>query len=278
MREDPKPSVGEAFARLVEIIAILRSENGCPWDRAQTHTSLTKDLVEETYEVIEAIEVGSPGKLAEELGDLLINVALHARIAEEADGLSMVDVLNLTNDKLVRRHEHVFGEGDAGSPEEVIRLWERIKRGEPGSSERVSVLDGVPSGLPALMAAAKLQKKASRVGFDWETVAPTIEKVREEVAELEADIAIGSDSDRLTEELGDVLFAVVNVARLLGVEPESALRSANAKFSRRFQSLEQELQSRGEDFGDHDLESLDRIWDDVKRREREEPSSVSPSD
>jgi len=185
MLETPRTTVADAFARLVEIVALLRSERGCPWDRAQTHASLRNELVEETYEVVEAVDNGETAKLAEELGDLLLCVALYVQIAEEAGAFSMLDVLNAVNAKLVRRHPHVFGDLEVASTEEVLRNWEAIKRNETAHESRASVLDGVPPGLPALMAAVKLQQKAARVGFDWEHVRDVLPKLYEELEEVE---------------------------------------------------------------------------------------------
>lgn len=259
-------SLLDAFARLVEIVAHLRSENGCPWDRAQTHESLRDDLVEETYEVVEAVEQRNPPKLAEELGDLLLCVFLYVQIAAEARQFSLLEVLNAVNAKLIRRHPHVFGDGEVSSTEEVLRNWEAIKRNEEGNRSRESVLDGIPSGLPALMTARNLQRKAARVGFDWQDVRDVLPKVYEELREVEA-LLEDPDADRREAEVGDLLFAVVNLARFLDVEPELALRRANAKFSRRFRALETRLRERGETFDDHDLASLDRLWDAVKAEE-----------
>jgi tetrapyrrole methylase family protein/MazG family protein len=270
MLELPRTNVADAFARLIEIVAHLRSDEGCPWDRAQTHESLRNDLVEETYEVVEAVDNGEATKLADELGDLLLCVALYAQIAEDAGEFSMLDVLNAVNAKLIRRHPHVFAEVEVSSTDDVLRNWDAIKQNETAHESRESALDGVPPGLPALMAARKLQRKAARVGFDWERVEDVLPKVYEELREVEEHLSDDADPDRRESEIGDLLFAVVNLARFLNVEPEGALRRANSKFSRRFRRIEAILEERGETFGDHDIASLDRIWDAIKSEERRE--------
>ncbi len=272
MHEPPAETAPEAFRRLLDIIETLRSEDGCPWDREQTHESLRADTIEEAYEVVEAIEDAEPTKIAEELGDLLTVAALHAQIAAEAGTFRMLDILNATNEKLVRRHPHVYGDADASDTDAVLTRWEAIKRGEPGYEERTSALDGVPRGMPSLMAAWKLQKKASRVGFDWDDVEQVVAKVREELGELEEHIPNAGDAAQTTamaEEMGDLLFAVVNLARFLRVDPDAALRSTNRKFVRRFRRMEELLEEAGEEMDGKTLEYLDALWDRAKDEERD---------
>jgi len=256
---------GKLFEKLVEVVAALRGENGCPWDKAQTHETLKTDLLEETYEVLEAIDSGDPEKLKEELGDLLMQVMLHSQIASEEEWFDVYDVVQCITEKLIRRHPHVFGDVRVSSPEEALSNWEAIKRAEKGD-ERESILDGIPASLPSLLRARKLQSRASRVGFDWGSPEEVLPKVREELEELEGVIGSG-DIRKIEEERGDLLFAVVNLARLLRVEPEEALRKANEKFIRRFKEMERRVKSQGRDLRDLSLEEMDRIWDQIKEGE-----------
>jgi tetrapyrrole methylase family protein/MazG family protein len=260
------------FQRLVEIMARLRAPGGCPWDRAQSRQDLKPYLVEETYEVLDAIEKGDLGLLQEELGDLLLQVVFHAQIASEDGHFSIEDVCRGINEKLVRRHPHVFGEVQAETAEEVLVNWEAIKtaeKAEKNGGETVpSVLAGVPKVLPALLKAYRLQQKAARVGFDWEERGQVEEKVREEWAELNDAVAEG-DKDHVREELGDFLFALVNLSRFLDIDPEDALQLANGKFMRRFQGIEEEAKARGRDIHGMTLAEMDEIWDLIKARERD---------
>lgn len=256
---------GELFEKLVEVVAALRGENGCPWDKAQTHETLKTDLLEETYEVLEAIDSGDPGKLKEELGDLLMQVMLHSQIASEEGWFDVYDVVSTITEKLIRRHPHVFGDVRVSSPQEALSNWEAIKRSEK-KEERGSILDGIPASLPSLLRARKLQSRASRVGFDWKSPEEVLPKVREELKELERVIGSG-DIREIEEEIGDLLFAIVNLARLLRVEPEEALRKANEKFIRRFREMERRVKSQGRDLRDLSLEEMDRIWDQIKEGE-----------
>ena len=260
------------FQRLVEIMARLRAPGGCPWDRAQSRQDLKPYLVEETYEVLDAIEKGDPGLLQEELGDLLLQVVFHAQIASEDGDFSIEDVCRGINEKLVRRHPHVFGEVQAETAEEVLVNWEAIKtaeKAEKNGGETVpSVLAGVPKVLPALLKAYRLQQKAARVGFDWEERGQVEAKVREEWAELNEAVAQG-DKDHVREELGDFLFALVNLSRFLDIDPEDALQLANGKFMRRFRGIEEEAKARGRDIHGMTLAEMDEIWDLIKARERD---------
>ena len=257
----------ELFDKLVQVVATLRSENGCPWDRAQTHETLKSDLIEETYEVIEAIDAKDPKKLQEELGDLLMQVMLHAQIAKDGRDFSINEVIESTTDKLIRRHPHVFGDVDVRDAEEVLRNWEEIKRSEVGYEDRKSALDGVPNHLPGLLRAQKIQRKAARVGFDWDSVSDVLPKLEEEIQELKSSIA-QANGEEIEIEAGDLLFSVVNLCRFLDVEAEEALRKANRKFINRFQQMEAELERRGGTFQDYDLAGLDLIWEEAKRKEK----------
>ena len=260
MQENQK----ELFEALVNVIATLRSENGCPWDRAQTHETLKPTLIEETYEVVEAIDAAVPSKLKEELGDLLLNVMLQAQIAAESQHFTIGDVIQTITEKLIRRHPHVFGDVEADDTETVFKNWEEIKRQERGYEDRHSVLDGVPDALPSLQRAQKLQRRATGVGFDWEELADVIAKVDEEVGEVKASLKT-NEPDATEMELGDLLFAVVNLCRFLNVQAEEALRQANRKFTARFKWMEAEIERRGKSFADYDLAGLDAIWEAAKR-------------
>ncbi|NOZ56903.1 MAG: nucleoside triphosphate pyrophosphohydrolase [Calditrichaeota bacterium] len=262
--------IGEAFERLVEIMRELRGEHGCPWDKEQTHESLRQYLLEEAYEVIEAIDSGRYDDLKEELGDLLLQVVFHAQIGEEEGRFTILDVIKGINDKLVRRHPHVFGDVVVKTAAEQSQHWEKLKRREG----KKSAIDGVPKSLNALLRAHRVQAKAATVGFDWEKTEQVWEKVREELGELEEAYRRG-DQEAIQEELGDVLFAIVNLSRFLHVNPEDALRLTVDKFSRRFRAVEEELRRRGKSAEEADLEEMDAIWENHKRLEKELKSQQS---
>jgi len=259
---------GPLFVELVEIMTRLRGENGCPWDRDQTHESIKPYLVEEAYEVLEAIDEQDLAKLKEELGDLMLQIVFHAQMAEEAGAFSMSDVLTAINEKLTRRHPHVFGELKAETAQEVLFNWEQIKRCERRkANDRASILDGVPRELPALLRAHRLQEKASRVGFDWTEAQEVFRKVEEELAELRAAMD-GREADRVEAELGDLLFALVNLSRFLAVNPEEALRKTIARFIARFRYIEEELSHRGRSLRQATLEEMDALWAEAKAKGR----------
>ncbi len=251
---------------LVRVMARLRSPDGCPWDIEQTHATLRRYIIEEVYEVLEAIDEQDPTHLCEELGDLLLQIVFHARMAEEAGDFSMQDVVDTVTEKLIRRHPHVFGDISVQDAAEVIVNWDAIKRREKKEKAK-SALDGVPQGLPALLRANKLQMKAAKVGFDWDDVAPVWDKVAEELAELRQSAASGNPSE-IEDELGDVAFAVVNLGRFLGVETEVALNRANNKFSRRFRQVEEMLRHQGRKWQELDLTQMDELWIAVKAEEK----------
>ncbi len=253
-----------SFARLVEIMAQLRGEKGCPWDREQTHDSLRQHLLEESYEVIETIDEGRYDDLAGELGDLLLQVVFHAQMAAEEGRFTISDVVQKINEKLIRRHPHIFGDAVINNAAEQTVAWEQSKLRKEGKR---SAIDGVPRELPALIRAYRMQGKAAAVGFDWPEAGPVWDKIREEIGELEEATA-SAESSRISEELGDLLFSIVNVSRFLHINPEDALRGTIDKFSRRFREVEESFRSRGRTLDGATLEEMDRVWDEVKERER----------
>jgi len=257
--------VTDHFQRLCEIVAKLRAPDGCPWDREQTNQTLLPGLIEEAYEVAGAVRAGDDHNLREELGDLILVTVMHAQIAEEAGRFNIREVLQEVTAKLIRRHPHVFGESDVRDTDGVVKQWEAIKREEKNDAGGHYLAD-LPVALPALMRAQKAQKKAARVNFDWIEIADVIAKVDEELAEAKEAIASG-DSSAIADEIGDLLFAVVNLARKSKLDAEAALHDATGKFVSRFGRVEDELQARGKKLGEVGLEELDEIWNSVKRTE-----------
>jgi len=255
--------IAQEFIELVETVCRLRSPGGCPWDRQQTHDSLKHYAIEETYELVEAVESGEPAKLKDELGDVLLQVLLHAQIANEEGRFDISDVCRNIKEKLHRRHPHVFGEVEVAGVDEVLHNWEQIKRAEPGYEDRESVLDGVPEHLPALMRAAKLGKKAARTGFDWPDIQAIFDKMREETIELKDAIDRGTQAD-IREEVGDLLFTIVNIARHADVDPEEALRLMLKKFIYRFTHIEDHARATGRDIGQLTLDEMDDAWNQAK--------------
>jgi len=250
--------VGKEFEKLIEIMAKLRSENGCDWDRAQTHESLKPYLIEEAYEVLNAIDNNDDEELKEELGDVLLQVVFHAQIATERGAFSISDVINTLSDKLIRRHPHVFGDAEGYS----YARWEEIKAKEKGGKKRTSIGD-VNHALPGLSLARRVQENAAGVGFDWVEIEDVWNKVEEEISELRTAKA----QEEVEEELGDLLFAVVNLARFLNVDPESAVRKATEKFIMRFEKMEKAIEKDGKSIGDMNLEELDSYWNKIKEHE-----------
>ena len=270
---DASPAeTGELFTRLVELIARLRAPGGCPWDREQTHVSLKPMTIEEAYEVLEAIDSGDDGELAAELGDLLLQVVFHANVAHERGAFDVREVIRQITDKMVRRHPHVFGDDRASDSAEVLRNWEALKKQEllakGGAVKATSMLDSVSTALPAILEGYQLTTKASRVGFDWPDAAGVLTKLEEEIRELRHEIEQGAASARVYDEVGDVLFSAVNVARLLGHDPESALKASNRKFRRRFLHVEQRLAEQGSEPARSTLAEMDGFWEEAKVRER----------
>lgn len=252
------------FSKLTEIVQILRSPDGCPWDREQTHQSIRKNVIEEAYEVAEAIDLDDPDALSEELGDLLLQVALHTQIASEEGMFTIYDTIQSINDKLIRRHPHVFGTKQADDAEAAVTNWEEIKRQEKkakGLPEETSLLGSVSASMPAMTVAAKLQSLAAKVGFEWTNIDGVYAKLEEELEELR-------DTKEKAEELGDVLFVLVNLARYLKVDPEEALAKTNQKFRRRFSYIEKMLSNQGKSFADTTLEEMDSWWNEAKKVEK----------
>lgn len=263
----------DEMQQLVEIIWRLRQPDGCPWDRKQTHASIAKNMIEEAYEAVDCIEADDAAHLREELGDVLMQVVLHAQIAADAGAFTMADIARDINEKLIRRHPHVFGStaSQASSADDVLAIWDSVKLAEKGAKDEGAVgsgerpeglLDGVPRALPALMQAQKVSRKAAAVGFEWETTAAVWDKVAEERAEFEAEPA-GSEAREL--EFGDVLFALVNVARREGVDAESALRASTAKFRARWSAMEDAAYRQGRRIEDFSTEELNELWNRVKQ-------------
>lgn len=266
-----------SFDRLVGIMDRLRDPDGCPWDREQTLETLSGYLIEEAHEVTEAVRSGDGRALCEELGDLLLQVVFMARIGRENGWFTMDDVADGISEKMIRRHPHVFGEAAVEDADEVIRNWEEIKRAERKETRKTSVLEGVPASLPALLKAYRMTQKAAAVGFDWERPEDVIDKLYEEVGELEAEVRSGDQPslDRIRSEMGDVLFVMANLARHLGVEPETAMQETNSRFLRRFQGVEALAENSGRVLSDMSLAELDALWHEVKAGEKAGRTSSS---
>ena len=254
-----------SFKDLMKVMEKLRSPEGCPWDRKQTHESLLPYLLEETYEVIDAVKKGKDEDLREELGDLLLQVVFHSQIAKERGAFDVEDVVDSITKKLIHRHPHVFGDReDIRTAEDVNREWEKLKEKEGKKKE--SLLDGIPESMPALERAYKLQKRAAKVGFDWEEFEGIKEKLIEELSEIEEELKRG-DRKKIEEEVGDFLFMAVNLARFLGVHPEIALRRANEKFERRFRYMERKAKERGKELKEMSLDEMESLWQEAKGKE-----------
>ncbi|PWW19014.1 tetrapyrrole methylase family protein/MazG family protein [Cytobacillus oceanisediminis] len=253
----------KGFSKLRSIIAELRGPNGCPWDLKQTHGSLKKYLIEEAYELIEAIDNEDSDHMAEELGDVLLQVMLHAQIGEDEGYFTIDDVIQGLSEKMVRRHPHVFGNVQAENEEEVLKNWQSIKQEEKGEKQEF-IMDNVPKSFPNLMRAAEIQKKAAKVGFDWKEVEPAWEKVKEEISEFESEAR--NKSSQMEAEFGDILFALVNIARFYKIDAEEATRKTNEKFIRRFSYVEERVKESGRNFEDYTLEQLDEYWNEAKAK------------
>lgn len=251
------------FSDLVEIVKILRSPQGCPWDMEQTHKSIRADFIEETYEVIEAIDTEDRVLLREELGDVLLQVALHSEMESEVDSFTIYDVVDEVCKKLIIRHPHVFGDKTAGNTDEALLNWDAVKMKIKSQKTQTEAMQSVSKALPSLMRAEKIQKKAAKVGFDWDNVNDALDKLSEEVAELKQAIA-NNDEENMYEELGDVLFSAVNVSRFIKADSEHALYDACDKFTDRFSKVEALAAERGIDMKSAELSVLDALWDEVK--------------
>jgi MazG family protein len=259
--------------KLVSLVEQLRGENGCPWDKEQTRETLKPMLIEEAYEVLDALDAEDPIELKEELGDLLFQVIFHAQIAREKDEFDLADVINRSHEKMVRRHPHIFGDADLKTAGDVLKNWEDIKAAEKGiqpasrpDSER-SLLDGIPSKLPALHRANQMTAKASRIGFDWQQLDDILLKLNEEVTEL-LDAKSRQNTEEVADEVGDLLFVVANIARFLGIDPETALNRSNRKFEHRFRYLESAIKRQGRQLKDASLAEMDTLWEEAKSNEQ----------
>jgi tetrapyrrole methylase family protein/MazG family protein len=257
LKFDYMPQPNDAFKTLYDIVARLRAPDGCPWDREQNPASLRGDLIEETYECIEAIDEKDPAHIREELGDIFLLATMLSYMHEEEGLFSVADVLQTVSEKLVRRHPHVFGETKVANSDEVLNNWAKIKVEQEGRGPKDSVLDDVSGGLPPLDRAWKLQKKAAKAGFDWPNVGGVIEKIREELDEV-------IEADDIEEELGDLLFSAVNLCRYLKVEPSVALNRTNSKFINRFKYVEKKMKETGQEMRQENLEIMDRYWEEAK--------------
>ena len=267
-----KLASGAGFERLVEIMARLRAPDGCPWDREQTFDTIKPYLLEETYEVMDSIDARDWDGLADELGDLLLQVVFFSQMAKEAGYFDVTDAIEAINSKLVRRHPHVFADGDAKTSDEVLRTWDEIKATEKAAAAKANekpkgLLANVPRSLPALMEASKIASRAAGAGFDWNNVDEVLEKLREELVELDGARKAGS-AEALQDEIGDLLFVIVNIARFLKVDPEQALRGTNSKFRRRFAHVEQGLEQQGKSPKEAPIEEMERLWQEAKIEEK----------
>lgn len=255
----------DKFDNLLEIIEKLRSPEGCPWDREQTHESLKPYAIEEAHEVAEAVDTGDPELIADELGDLLLQVVLHSQIGKEAGTFTIEDVLDAVSAKMIRRHPHVFSDTEVSGTGEVLKNWEEIKKKEKAKKDHTSVMDGIPLSLPGLYRAGKIQKKAARVGFDWPDTEGPIQKIREEIEEFSREVE-ENDREGMIDEFGDILFSLVNLSRKMDFDAEDSLRMATSKFERRFREVEESVRSAGGNIHDYTLEELDALWDKAKEK------------
>ncbi len=266
----PAASAGDAFERVTDIIRFLMSEDGCPWDRVQTHESLKKYMIEETYEVIDAINEKDSDHLEEELGDFILQAVYHGLLGEAEGSFDLTSVLNRVSDKMLFRHPHVFfrenGEKSTKTLDNALVRWENMKQRERSEKSQTQLMSEIPKELPALMRSFKIQKKARDVGFDWDDVKDAFAKVREETGELE-EIYDTSDKQHILEEIGDLLFSVVNVARFLDIDPEEALSFTSEKFVRRFGYIEEKARSQGRELTSMTLDEMDGLWEEAKERE-----------
>jgi len=255
----------ESFRKLIEIVDTLMGENGCPWDNVQTRESLKPYLVEETYEVLEALDTNDPDQIKDELGDLLYQILFHSKISSKNNEFDIKDVLDNLKEKMVRRHPHVFKEGQINTPDQVIERWEEIKKEEKTHSNHPSILDSVPKQLPSLLRAQKLQKKAAKEGFDWDEISDVFDKLDEEISEFKSAVLEGKGTD-IQSELGDILFVLVNIAKFKKIDAEEALRSTNNKFIKRFQYIEKEVAKQGKTLKETSLEDMERHWQNAKKQ------------
>jgi len=279
--KEPRLTAGEWFEKLAAVQARLRAPDGCPWDREQTHASLRTYLIEEAYEVLEALESGDDAKFAEEMGDLLLQIVFHSQIAKEERRFTVADVIREVHDKMVRRHPHVFGKKRAKDSAEVLKNWEQIKKEERSTAGQKnghgtkdagkpgSLMDGVSRALPAALEGFQLTRRAARIGFDWTSIEGVIEKMNEEAEELRQALDAG-DRGKMEEEMGDLLFAAVNLARFLQIDPEIALKKANAKFSGRFRRMEELAEEGGKTLAEVSRKQMEEFWETAKGAENDD--------
>jgi tetrapyrrole methylase family protein/MazG family protein len=266
MDEQQKKAVSGSILRLAEHMEKLRAPGGCPWDREQTHQTLKKYMIEEAHEACEAIDQGDDRKICEELGDVLLQVVFHGQMASERGAFTLADIADAISEKLVERHPHVFGDMDLSTSEEVLQNWEQMKAEREES--RSSLLDGIPASLPALLRSRRIQERAAQVGFDWNHIGEVIDKMMEEVGEFRAECR-DRDPERLEDELGDLLFAIVNVSRYLNIDPEAALHRTARKFIERFRHIEKRVAESGRSLDEVSLEEMDGYWDEAKTSSRD---------
>jgi MazG family protein len=269
--------------KLANLVERLRGDNGCPWDKEQTRETLKPMLIEEAFEVLDALDADNPDELKDELGDLLFQIVFHAQIARERGEFELADVIERSHIKMVRRHPHIFGNADLKTADDVLKNWEDIKAAEKGvpspshpKSDR-SLLDGIPSKLPALHKACQMTAKASRVGFDWSRLEDILSKMHEEASEL-LEARDQNDSQKVMEEVGDLLFAVVNIARFLGIDPETALGRSNEKFNRRFRHVESSIKRQGRELKNASLAEMDALWEEAKKEESRKKNTTDFTD
>ena len=255
----------DSFCKLIKTADTLMGDNGCPWDKVQTRESLKPYLVEETYEVLEALDANDPEKIKDELGDLLYQILFHSKISSLKGEFNFRDVINNLNEKMVRRHPHVFKEGELNTPDQVVEQWEEIKRNEKNQVSQKSILDSIPINLPSLLRAQKIQKKAAKEGFDWERINDVFDKLDEEIAEFKEAVLKKKNED-IQNEIGDIIFVITNIAKFYKIDAEEALRSTNNKFIKRFQYIEQKIEEKGKTLKGSNLQEMERYWQEAKNK------------
>ena len=254
-----------SLSKLIKITDTLMGEDGCPWDKVQTRESLKPYLVEETYEVLDALDANDPEKIKDELGDLLYQILFHSKISSLKGEFDFRDVIDNLSEKMVRRHPHVFKEGELNTPDQVVKQWEEIKRNEKNQANQKSILDNIPKNLPSLLRAQKLQKKAAKEGFDWDQISDVFDKLDEEIAEFKEAVLKKKSAD-IQNEIGDIIFVITNIAKFYKIDAEEALRSTNNKFIKRFQYIEQKIEEKGKTLKDSPLEEMERYWQEAKNK------------
>ena len=254
-----------SLSKLIKITDTLMGEDGCPWDKVQTRESLKPYLVEETYEVLDALDANDPEKIKDELGDLLYQILFHSKISSLKGEFNFRDVINNLSEKMVRRHPHVFKEGELNTPDQVVKQWEEIKRNEKNQANQKSILDNIPKNLPSLLRAQKLQKKTAKEGFDWDQINDVFDKLDEEIAEFKEAVLKKKSAD-IQSEIGDIIFVITNIAKFYKIDAEEALRSTNNKFIKRFQYIEQKIKAKGKTLKDSPLEEMERYWQEAKNK------------